>query len=164
VDTDSTNVGAGEVAALATTEDEATYFPVLGIDGAAKPFYENPVGAPTNFALQNYVSSTLNAPDGYTLLLYVMQMPSPAAAAGLYSYLPTSGEPFYKKTWEEPTMPLVGAQSRIINTGSTWWINFYKGVYYVEIQLSSNGGGTGPTSTAAKSAAIDFATTLASGM
>ena len=164
VDPASTNVGAGKVAALATTEDEATNTPVLGLDGAAHAFYKNPAYTPTTFALQNYVNSTLNAPDGYTLALYVMQMSSAAAAAGLYSYLLTSGEAFYKVTWEEPTTPLVGTQSRITNTGSTWWINFYKGVYYVEIQLNSDGGGTGPTSTAAKKAALDFAVPLASGM
>jgi hypothetical protein len=169
VDTDSTNVGAGEVAALATTEDEAENTPVLGQDGAAVAFYENPIGAATLFALQNYVNSTLNAPDGYTLLLYVLQMPSAAMASGLYSYLPTSSAPFYYPfyhvTWEEPTTQVVGVQSRISNTGSTWWINFYKGVYYVEIQLSSsNMSTTNSSSTAAKSAAIDFAKNLASGM
>jgi hypothetical protein len=139
------------------------------MDGGAMGFYANPDGAPTTAAVQDYVNATLIAPVVYQMQVWVMQMPSATAASGLYAYLPSPActEPFYKVTWEEPTSPMVGTQSRIINPGTQWWINFYKGTYYVELFLASDDGNIstmGSSTTAAKAAVIDFATKLAAKM
>src|SRR5664279_4982916 len=65
VDPANTNVGAGKVAATAADENTATVD--LGLDGAARPFYENSVGVPTTLAVQGYVNSKLIAPAVYSM-------------------------------------------------------------------------------------------------
>ena len=131
---------AGVVAQTATTE-----LAVEGlIDGAAADFFADPY-TPTNFAWQNYVNpSVTDAPDGAAVRLYVIELPSAEQAAGLYASL-RSASLYTRKTgtpedWQDPTSPLVGDGSRIQDTGDTWWINFHKGNFYVEVSLLPSAG------------------------
>lgn len=128
---------AGVRAATATTLQEATIL----IDGGAAPFYKAPY-TPKEFLWQNYVNQTLPAappPKGAQLMLYILQMPSAAQASGLYTALLQASE--YTRwvgtdqDWRDPTTPPVGADSRIQDSGSSWWINFHQDVFYVEVQL-----------------------------
>jgi hypothetical protein len=131
VDPSDTNLAKGKVAATATTQDEATTG--LSLDGASEPFYKG--FAPVIFAMQNYVNTSMNAPDGYNLKLFIVQMTSADQAASLYATVITDSL-YTANTWQDPTSPLVGTGSRITDTGNDWWINFYKGVYYVQVLMS----------------------------
>jgi hypothetical protein len=114
------------------------------IDGAATPFFIEPY-APKLFVWQNYVNMTLPAalPDGAFISMYLLQMPSAEQASGLYTSLLKLSEYNRKQgtadDWK-PTSPPLGDEARIEDTGSTWWINFHKGEYYVEIVLSPSTG------------------------
>jgi hypothetical protein len=127
----------GRVAAVATTEAETENL----IDGAAADFFTGSF-TPVTFVWQDYVNRTVvdaPAPSYAAVSLYILQMHSAAQASGLYGYLATT--PLYQgRTWTEPTSPLVGTESRIADTGDHWWINFYKGDYYVEVSLSPSYG------------------------
>jgi hypothetical protein len=121
-----------------------TFEEVVGlIDGAAEGFFTPPY-TPNQFAWQNYVNSTLpSAPDGAYLSLYVFRMPSAEQAAGLYQALLQQAE-YSRKVgtpddWQ-PTSPTIGAESRIQDTGTSWWINFHQDVFYVEIRLDPSSG------------------------
>jgi hypothetical protein len=115
------------------------------IDGGAEPFYIDSY-TPTLFAWQNYANSTLPAappPDGATVLLYVLEMPSADQAKGLYSAVLSRSEYMRMKgtdgDWKQ-TEPLLGDESRIEDTNSAWWINFHKGIFYVEVILTPSTG------------------------
>jgi hypothetical protein len=155
---------AGKAAATATTEIDTEDL----IDGAAADFFAAP-NTPKQFAWQNYVSTTVtDAPSGASVTLYVLQLPSAAEAKTLYSSL-LSASLYSRKVgtpddWKDPTSPLVGTDSRIQDTGDHWWINFYKGNYYVEVSLSPSAGPAPdftPGDAATKTAAFSFATSIA---
>ena len=158
------SVTANQVAATATTEKGTEDL----VDGAAADFFAPPY-TPTLFAWQNYVNpSVTNAPNGATVTLYVFQMPSADQASGLYASLLSAS--LYKRKvgtpddWVDPTSPLVGTDSRIQDTGDHWWINFYKGNYYVEVSLGPSAGPAPdftPGNAATKAAAFAFAQAVA---
>jgi len=141
------------------------------IDGAATPFFLAP-STPQMFAWQNYLNPTLPAaqPDGASISMYVLQMPSVDQASGLYtSVLPLSeysrkaGTP---DDWK-PTTPTLGDASRIEDDGSHWWINFRKGVFYVEIKLDPSTGPAPdytPSDPDTKKEAVRFAQAVADRM
>ena len=113
------------------------------IDGGAAPFYKAPF-APVQFLWQNYINDTLtSAPDGGYVVLYILQMPSADQASGLYTALLQESEYYSKQgtpdDWK-PTSPPLGAESRIEDTGTAWWINFHQDVFYVEVMLSPSYG------------------------
>ena len=169
VDTSSTNAAAGEVAATATTEEQATTG--LGLDGASEPFYAG--FTPVIFAMQNYVNTSLDEPgcataafpDCHALMLFVVQMSSADQAASLYTSV-LSSQLYAAGTnpWETPTTPLVGTNSRIDDTGTQWWINFYKGIYYVQVKMTPSYATTANTADQSKAEALRFATAVASKM
>ena len=159
---------AGQVAALATNVIDTTNL----IDGAAADFFAAPY-SPVTFAWQNYLNASLESPippsaggPGATLKLYILQMPSAAQASGLYASL--LGDNYYASTWTDPTSPTVGTKSRITDSGTDWWINFYKGVYYVEVRMSPSFGpadaGYPPSDPTLEAAAMDFAVAVAAKM
>jgi hypothetical protein len=134
------------VAAIATTEAETEAL----IDGGSAPFYTAP-STPQMFGMQLYRNMTTAdaPPEGAALMLYILKMPSSSQAAGLYSAVmsnqfysawnpPGNGDP--NSIWQDPSTPIVGGRSRIVNAGDSWWINFYKGVYYVEVRLTPSYG------------------------
>jgi hypothetical protein len=157
MDNDNTS---GVVAATSTTEKGVEAF----IDGAAADFFNG--FTPVQFAWQNYVNATMQAsvpPDGATLALYVLQMPDATQASGLYASL-ASASLYVGKTWVDPSSPVIGSKSRITDTGDHWWINFYKGSFYVEVNVfSSQGPAPDYTSglQSTKAAAIAFAQAVA---
>ncbi len=150
---------AGKVAATATTEIDTEAL----IDGAAADFFAAPY-TPTIFAWQNYVNANVtDAPDGAFVTLYILQMPTAQQASGLYTSL-LGASLYVGKTWTEPSSTLVGTDSRIADTGDHWWINFYKGNYYVEVSLGPSAGPAPdftPGDEATKAAAFAFATAVA---
>ena len=113
------------------------------IDGAANPFYLAPY-TPKLFVWQVYLNTTLPAaPDGASVNLYILEMPSAEQASGLYTsllqyseYARKSGTP---DDWK-PTSPPLGTESRIQDTTSQWWINFHQDVFYVEVSLDPSTG------------------------
>jgi len=113
------------------------------IDGGADPFFMEPY-KPKMFLWQNYMSSSVAAaPDGATLAIFILQMPSADQASGLYTalldiseYARKSGTP---DDWQ-PTSPILGDGSRIQDTGTSWWINFHKGEFYVEVIMDPSYG------------------------
>jgi hypothetical protein len=125
-------------AMTATNLTEATNL----IDGAAEPYYVGP-NIPKMFLWQNYLNPTLSAPEGSRVSLYIFVMPTAAQAKGLYTALLQFSE-YRRRTgtpddWQ-PTVPVIGTESRMEDTGTQWWINFYKDVYYVEILLDPSYG------------------------
>lgn len=154
-------------AVTASTEIEAERL----IDGAAAPFFASPF-TPTLFAWQNYVNASLPSappdpqfsPEGATVVLYIWQMPSSNQASSLYAKLLTYSE-YNRKAgtsddWQDPMTPALADDSRIQDTSSAWWINFRKGVYYVEVKLDPScgpGPDYDPGNAANKAEAIRFA-------
>jgi hypothetical protein len=150
---------SGVVAATATTEKGVEDF----IDGAAADFFNG--FTPVQFAWQNYVNTTLvsAAPNGAAVALYILQMSDAAQASGLYASL-ASANLYVGKTWVDPSSPVIGSRSRIADTGDHWWINFYKGNFYVEVSLLSSQGPAPdytPSLATTKAAAIEFAQAIA---
>jgi hypothetical protein len=98
--------------------------------------------------------------------MYILQMPSAEQASGLYSAVLKLTE-YNARTNEgwTATSPAVGTESRIQDTNSAWWINFYQGVFYVEISLTPSAG-PGPDYTPGnadtKKEAVRFAQAVAS--
>jgi hypothetical protein len=161
----ASNRAPGQRAMIATTEQEVEAL----IDGAAADFFMAPY-TPKVFAWQNYVNRTLPAaPDGARLRLFILQMPSVEQAAGLYkALLQTSlysrkvGSP---DDWQDPTTPSMGTDSRIQDTGSEWWINFRRDVFYVEVSLDPSYGPPPdyiPSYAVTKQEALRFAQAVAS--
>jgi hypothetical protein len=148
---------ANKAAAIATTVTEAVDL----IDGGADPWYAPPY-TPNVFAWQNYMNTTVNPPDGYTVKMYILQMPTAAQATALYASLVDGTHSLYTSTPEPfaEMSPAVGDASRIVNSGIDWWINFRKGAYYCEIFL----GYAEKTDMAGKQQAIDFVTAIAAKM
>ncbi len=137
VDSSITKSGSAR-AKTASNEKQA----VDMIDGGAAPFYRAPY-APKLFMWQNYANETLpEAPPPTTgsLMLYILQMPSAEQAKGLYTDLVNTPGTDYTRLegtpndWQPPS-PALGTEGRIQDTGAQWWINFHKGVYYVEVML-----------------------------
>jgi hypothetical protein len=157
-------VTAALIAVTATTETAAENL----IDGAAADFFAAP-NTPVIFAWQNYVNKTLPGappPEGAKLSLFILQMAGTQQAAGLYDSL-RSATLYARSPWVDPSAPLVGTRSRIADTGDRWWINFYKGNYYVEVSLSPSYGPApdyAPGNANTKAAAIQFAQAVASAM
>jgi hypothetical protein len=133
----------------ATGADEAT---VEGlIDGASADFFKSP-STPVEFGVQNYISTTVaDAPvdgTGVKVKLYILQMPTAAQASVLYASLMSAN--LYSTwnnsggdaegVWADPSSPVVGDHSRVVDAGDTWWVNFYKGVYYAEVWLNPSYG------------------------
>lgn len=157
----------GSRAMTASTQEEA----VALIDGGAVPFYRDPY-TPRQFLWQNYVNSTLPAappPKGATVMLYILQMPSMDQASGLYTALLQESE--YKRwsgtdqDWQDPTTPPLGTDSRIEDSGTSWWINFYQDVFYIEVQLFPSYGpppDSTPSNPDLKNEALRFAQEIAS--
>lgn len=134
------------------------------IDGAGEAFFKG--YTPKEFAWQIYKNTTLPAaPDGADIDLYVLQMPSADQASGLYSALANLSEYAARSAdgWTAAT-PSLGAESRIQDAVTAWWINFHKDVFYVEVKFSPSAG-PGPNFTPSdpnlKAAAVDFARTIA---
>jgi hypothetical protein len=129
----------GSRAMTATTEKQAVDL----IDGGGAPFFMSPF-TPKLFLWQNYVNKTLPAaPDGAHVSLYVVEMPSADQASSLYTALLTQGDYARKSGTEDDwqtTSPLLGTQSRIQDTSTTWWINFQQDVFYVEVVLDPSTG------------------------
>jgi hypothetical protein len=113
------------------------------IDGGAEPFYLAPF-APKLFLWQNYINTTLpKAPDGAHVSLRILQMPSKDQAQQLYTALLQQSD-YARKAgtsddWQA-TSPPMGAESRIQDTTSQWWINFHDDVFYVEVLLDPSTG------------------------
>lgn len=141
------NMGGSKIPMTASTMEEGGYL----IDGGIDPFYADGF-SPKLFIWQNYSNShlpdapadSLN-PKGATLMLYVFRMSSADQSSGLYQNLMkfseyTRGRTATSNGWEEPTAPLLGAKSRIQDTGSSWFINFQKNEYYVEIRFDPSNG------------------------
>lgn len=146
VDKNIAKTAASVPALTATTEDGA----VGMIDGAAAPFFKSPF-TPTLFAWQNYVNASLPSappnpmsPVGAAVTLYIWEMPTVDQASGLYSALLRESEynqlAGTSEDWQDPVKPALGDDSRIEDTHSGWWINFRKGVRYVEVQLTPSFG------------------------
>lgn len=140
-------------------------------DGAGSLFWEipndtAPAYTPKVFLVQYYVNSSLaSAPPaegGATVKLYILEMPSADQASGLYTgLLPKSR--YSRKAWD-PTTPLLGTESRIQDTNTDWFINFYKGVFYVEVLLTPSTGPQPdytPGNAETKQEAIRFAQAIA---
>jgi hypothetical protein len=151
----------------ATTEDEATAL----IDGGAAPYYKDPY-TPKEFLWQNYVNITLPAAPaaqgGSHLILYILQMPSADQASSLYTALlresEYSGQNETINDWQ-PTSPPLGAESRIENTVTAWWVNFHQDVFYVEVMLNPSYGPEPdytPSDLDLKQEALRFAQAIAS--
>jgi hypothetical protein len=137
------------------------------IDGAASPFFIDP-NIPKMFVWQNYTNTTLPAaPDGAEIVMYILEMPSADQAAGLYSAVLKLSEYARKQGTDDDwktTDPLLGAESRIQNTSSQWWVNFHKGVFYVEVSMTPSTGPAPdytPGNADTKKAAISFAKAIA---
>ena len=161
VDTKSNKNGSAQPM-VATTKDEAIGL----IDGAAAPFYRDPFSAKA-FVWQNYVNTSMPAappPKGAGLVVYIYEMQSADQASKLYTALLQESE--YSGNWQQPTSPPMGAESRIEDTNTAWWVNFHQDVFYVEVFLSPSygpeSGGWIPGNADLKAAALDFAKAIAS--
>lgn len=169
VDASITKSGSAP-AKTASNEKEA----IDMIDGGAAPFYRAPY-SPKFFMWQNYANETLpSAPPPTTgaLMLYILQMPSEEQAKGLYADLvKVDGTDYTRlagtdKDWKTPS-PALGTESRIQDTGAQWWINFYKGAYYVEVMLFPSYGPKPdytPSEPTLRDEAVRFAKAVASKM
>ena len=103
-------------------------------------------------------------PNGATASLYIFQMSSATDASGLYSALLTANLYAKYTNWTDPSSPLVGTHSRIVDTGDHWWINFYKDNYYVEVSIGPSFAADSnftPGDAATKAAAFTFASAIA---
>ena len=157
VDTESNKNGNAQPM-TATTQEQAIGL----IDGAAAPFYRPPF-TPTEFVWQTYLNNSLSAaPQGAQIVLYIWAMPTADQAAALYTALLQESE--YSGNWQAMS-PTLGTESRIEDTNTAWWINFHKGVYYVEVFLSPSYGPKPdytPSNPDLKNQAVLFAQAVAS--
>jgi hypothetical protein len=154
---------ANQRAMVGTTKDEVE----LWVDGGATAFFMAPY-TPKLFLWQNYVNTSLPiAPDGANVSLFVLQLPSAEQANGLYSALLTVSDYTRKKDtpddWK-PTTPVLGAESRIQDTATQWWVNFHQNEFYVEVFLDPSAGPAPdftPGNEVLKNEAIRFAKAIA---
>jgi hypothetical protein len=94
------------------------------------------------------------------LKLLVLQMPDAATATALYASLVDGTHSLYtSNTWTDASVALTDA-SRITNSGTDWWVNFRKGIYYVEVRLTY----AESTDTVGKGATVTFASAVAAKM
>jgi hypothetical protein len=139
------NKSKGEAPSTGTNLQEVTGL----IDGGAESYYVSPYSTKL-FIWQNYKNSSLpdapvskDAPYGATAKLYVCQMPSADQASGIYkAVLDLSEYSRNKGTSEDwkPTEPTLGTESRIQDTRTQWWINYYHGSLYVEMVFEPSNG------------------------
>jgi hypothetical protein len=168
--TDNSNFNLANGPATATTQLATQAL----IDGASADFFAAPY-APVLFAWQNYLNTSIATadttngtpdgqfPNGAAVTLYVLQMPSAAQASGLYGSL-VNASLYAGKNWTEPSSPKVGTDSRIADTNTNWWINFYQGDFYVEVSMGpsySPPPDYTPGNAVNKAAAFAFATAVA---
>ena len=167
---DAINSKTANGAATATTEPDTEAL----IDGAAAEFFAAPY-TPVLFAWETYVNASMTTadttspawdkqyPNGAKLDLKILQMPSAAQAAGLYASLPATSL-YVGKSWTEPSSPKVGTGSRVTDTNTDWWINFYQGNFYVEVKMGpsySPPPDYNPGNTVTQTAAFAFAAAVA---
>jgi hypothetical protein len=135
------------------------------IDGGAEAYFVESYAAKL-FVWQLYTNDSLPAaPDGASIDLRVVEYPSADQAAGLYEAVVPLGD-YARREWE-PTSPAMGTASRIQDTGSQWWVNFYQGTFYVEVVLDPSTGPAPdylPGDTDLKAEAIRFAQAVAGKM
>jgi hypothetical protein len=159
-------------AATATTEVDTEAL----IDGAAAEFFAAPY-APVQFAWETYVNATISTadtaspawdqqfPDGAAVDLKILQLPSAAQASGLYASLkPAALYAKYDSKWADPSSPKVGTDSRVVDTGDHWWINFYQGNFSVEVSMGPSYNPPPdyiPGNTVTQAAAFAFAAAVA---
>jgi len=164
IDSENSTI-AGKPAAIARTMKAAVDL----VDGSAEDYWAKQT--PQVFAWQDYLNASLASfierPGvGSLIQLYMMEMPSEAEAAGLYKSLIDEKWPLWQQEWTEPSSPLVGTKSRIANSGADWWVNFYKGIYYVEVRMTPSYGpesaGYPEKDPTQKAAALSFAAAVAS--
>lgn len=169
IDTAS-NMGGSAKPMTGSTKEEGGQL----IDGGIEPFYSDGF-TPKLFIWQNYKNGSLpdapvdkDNPLGAAISLYVFQMPSADQASGMYRNLLKYSE-YTRKSgtdddWKD-TSPAIGGGSRIQDSGADWWINFYKGTYYVEVKLTPSNGPAPdftPGNENLKKEAMRFAQALAS--
>ncbi len=96
------------------------------VDGDAAPFTQHNF---TAFAWQQYMKDT------YRLDLRIWQFVDTVAAKAIYDDL--LKETLYSSagTWNAEA---VGDAGRIVDTGTSWWINTRKKGYYVEANMTTN--------------------------
>lgn len=121
------------------------------IDGSAAAFFTQPFTA--NLAWQNYIKQGV-----YTVDLHLWEMPTAAQAKDIYSVLVNQYPLYLNNTWT-PINGL-GDEARICNTGTTWWINTYKGKYFVEVNLNKLPNGSEESDTTGREEVKAFATEL----
>lgn len=129
------------------------------VDGGADSWWSSTF-TPNVFGWQNYKNAVVNPPDGYTLKVYVLQMPSAAQATALHEAMMDGAHQLYTNpsvTWEDAS---VGDKARLANTLTDWWMNFRKGAYYCEMRLNYSE----KTDLVGKQQTIDFAKALAAKM
>jgi hypothetical protein len=157
---ESLNQSPGDRAMIGNNETEVGHL----IDGAGYAFYTPPY-TPKQFAFQNYVNSSLVAPDPAEIVLYILQMPSADQASGLYSSLLEKGDYAARADGWSATTPVLGTESRIQDDITKWWINFHQDVFYVEVKLTPSAGPKPdytPSDPGTKKEAIRFAQAIAS--
>jgi len=154
------NKSPGERAMSATTDTGVGSL----IDGGYENYFVEP-NIPKRFLWQNYVNSTLPAappPDGATVKLYIFEMSSADQAKGIYTGI--LEKPAWAAAPWEATTPTLGAESRIQDTNTQWWVNFHQGVFYVEVLLGPSFGPEPdftPANADTKAEAVRFAQAVA---
>lgn len=143
----SQKLTASLVAAIGKDKDQAEAL----IDGSAAAFFTDPFTAV--LAWQNYIKNGV-----YTVDLHLWEMPTATQAKDIYSVLVTKYPLYSVNTWT----PLsgLGDEGRICNTGTTWWINVYKGKYCIEINLNKLPSGSEESDTTGRDELKAFATEL----
>ena len=138
---------AGQLAAFGKTKDDAEAL----IDGSAAAFFKAPYSSV--LAWQNYSNS-----DGYTVDLHIWQLTTADLASALFTELAVDYPLYANNVWA--ALPGVGDEARITNTGTTWWINFRKGAYIVEVSLDKPPLGSEETDTVGRDVAQSYAAEL----
>jgi hypothetical protein len=138
---------SGQLAAFGKTKEKAEAL----IDGSAAAFFKPPYSSV--LAWQNYTNS-----NGYAVDLHVWQMTSSTLAAALYAELAKDYPLYSNNTWT--VVAGLGDEARITNTGTTWWINFQKDAYIVEISLDKPPLGSEETDTVGRDVAKAYANEL----
>jgi len=109
------------------------------INGDADPFMSRGFDA---FGIEYYSDGT------HSLELRIWQLKTAASTSEIYTALPTEITR-YDAAWE--TLSL-GDGARVVDSGSSWWLNAHKGKYFVEVV------GLAPNDAAGKQVGIDVVT------
>ena len=135
------------------------------IDGHADFWSQGPATLKL-WAWQHYKNSSLPALTGdtATIELHVIQVASADQASKFYDFLLSrQGTDYTSPSNWQATQPTLGTQSRIEDTSTQWWINFYQDEFYVEFQMNpSYGSDFVPSNPDLKAEAIRFAQAIAS--